>query len=80
VIDVRIFTQVDILRISDGSRRVDPDIFLGMDVGPPDYLLVDVVGKTVEQRYKEFWRESVTNDLPNIFGHLVPPVRLAGRP
>jgi hypothetical protein len=47
VIDVRIFTQVDILRISDGSRGVDSDIFLGMDVGSPDYLLVDVVGKTV---------------------------------
>jgi hypothetical protein len=50
-----IFSHINILRISYGSRGVDPDIPRGMYVGSPGYLLVNVVGESVEQRYKELW-------------------------
>jgi hypothetical protein len=50
VIDVGIFTHVNILRISYRRRCVDPGIPLGMDVGSPGYMLVDVVSEAVKQR------------------------------
>jgi hypothetical protein len=34
---------------------MDPDIPLGMDVGSPDDLFVDIVGETVYQRDKKPW-------------------------
>jgi hypothetical protein len=53
VIDVGIFSHVNILRISYRRRCVDPGILLGMDVGSPGYMLVDVVSETVEHRDQE---------------------------
>jgi hypothetical protein len=50
-----IFAQVDVLGISYGSCRVDSHILLGMNVGSPGHLLVDIVAETVKQRYKESW-------------------------
>jgi hypothetical protein len=79
MIDVGILTHVDVMSTSYGSRRVDPGILLGVNSSSPDDVLVDIVGETVDQGYKELERDSVANNFPNIFVHLVPPAYVTYR-